>query len=90
MKRGGCGSGGSGGNWTGGGKGGSKAVGAIAGTRQSISTVEVANWEDGNNTAGGLSDYFFINTYSLIIKNNMVKNCIYFYFLRLLVLLDQS
>ena len=34
-----------------------ETAGAIAGARQSISKVEVADWEDGNNTAGGLSNY---------------------------------
>ena len=62
-ENGGCGSGGSRGNQTGGGQGGSKVAGAIAGARQSISTVEVADWEGSNNTAGGLIDYFSINTY---------------------------
>ena len=37
----------------------SKAMGAMAGQKQHISTVEAADGEGGNSRAGVLSDVFF-------------------------------
>ena len=49
---------------------------------------EAADGEGGNSGAGLLNDVFF-SLHDINIKNNIVKNCIYLYFL-LVVLLGRS